>query len=268
MTTDTRGIGIAGQDIVCSTEQYSMGSQNVSWSTSNPSGLTINASTGEATRVGSFNGQITIIATIAGACGNTNFTKTVTVGTPTPTGINGPNYDLCRQRDHPQNEGAYHVNNPLPGVTYHWEFVRSNGQVFSLGSDLVVWINASAGIFFSSGAGTHTLRVRAFSCGQFSPWHSSSIIFLNCSMARLAIYPNPASEELNISYQADSINGMDFTFEEYQITLLNSGQEKIYSFIGTEKSVTIPIGQFPKGTYYLIINNKESVIQRRIIIDR
>lgn len=257
--------------VICTVDTLSVQNQpagtTLTWSSSNPSGLSINATTGIATRQNNFNGQVTITVTIDSGCGNIILTRNVVVGTPTPTGISGPNYNLCRQRGHPQEEGTYYIHNPLPGVTYHWEFVRNTNQSISLGEGTVVWVNASAGFFYMSGAGTHTLRVRAFSCGQFSPWYSGSVVFENCSMPRFAIYPNPVSDVLNVRYELDSLSKSDTSFEDFQITLINSAQEKVYSCVSTEKTVAIPIGKFPKGTYYLTVVNKEGIIQRRILID-
>jgi|JI10StandDraft_1071094.scaffolds.fasta_scaffold44730_3 hypothetical protein len=270
LLTGSESLSIIGSD-VCTSIPFSVANLPVGtpivWSSSNPNGVAINSLTGVATRVNNFNGQVILMATISGACGNINFTKTVTVGTPPPTNISGPNYNLCRQRGHPQEEGTYHLVNPIPNVTYHWEFVKNSGATLSLGSGLSVTINASAGFFYTSGAGTHTLRVRSFSCGQFSTWHSSSIIFMNCSMARMTVFPNPSSEELNVNYEIDSLSEVQ-VLSEFQVSLINSVQEKVYSVISNERSIKIPVGKLPKGIYYLTITNKEGVIRRRILIDR
>lgn len=84
----------------------------------------------------------------------------------------------------------------------------------------------------------------------------------------ISIYPNPSSSELTVSYETDSIALKSTDVEEYQITLVNSAQEKIYSSSSTKNTLTIPVSKFPKGTYYLMLTNKDGTIQKRIMIDR
>ncbi|MFM7429635.1 MAG: hypothetical protein ACKO1F_07015, partial [Flammeovirgaceae bacterium] len=73
---------ISGPSLVCSTGQFNIGTiSGITWSSSNPTGLTINAA-GTATRQNNFNGQVTITAAVASACGNVNFTRDVWVGVP------------------------------------------------------------------------------------------------------------------------------------------------------------------------------------------
>jgi serine protease len=78
-------ITIAGSNLVCSTQTYTVqnqpGNTTITWSSSNPTGLSINSTTGVATRLNNINSNVTITATINGACGNVPpITKNVWVG--------------------------------------------------------------------------------------------------------------------------------------------------------------------------------------------
>jgi hypothetical protein len=73
---------ISGPSLICSTGQFNIGAiSGITWSSSNPSGLSINSSTGLATRQNNFNGQATITATISGICPNFTTNRNVVVGT-------------------------------------------------------------------------------------------------------------------------------------------------------------------------------------------
>ncbi len=66
-------VTISGSSMVCNSTTF-IASNNpnnfpVTWSSSNPSGLAINATTGVATRVNNFNGQVSVSASINSACG-------------------------------------------------------------------------------------------------------------------------------------------------------------------------------------------------------
>lgn len=114
----------------------------------------------------------------------------------------------------------------LPGVTYHWEFVKNNDQFINLGPELSVTINASAGLYTVD---THTLRIKSFVCGQYSTWQSQTVTISNCSSFRMASFPNPVSDELNISFMPDATNQMAKALEEpIQVTLIDSNQQPIY----------------------------------------
>lgn len=99
---------VSGPSVVCPSASYSVTNMpvgaTVSWSSSNTSILTINASTGAATRIG--NGQVTITANIQYTAGCTAFrvTKPVNVGKPIISFIvNGQpftNGQLCAGQTH------------------------------------------------------------------------------------------------------------------------------------------------------------------------
>lgn len=73
---------VTGPSLICTNGTFTLQNQPIgfpiTWSSSNPTNLSINGTTGVATRQNNFNGQVTITATITGAC--VNFTKNTWVG--------------------------------------------------------------------------------------------------------------------------------------------------------------------------------------------
>jgi hypothetical protein len=260
MTTNTRGIGILGPEIVCTVGQYTFVGQNVTWSSSNPNGLSINSTTGSATRQNNFDGQVTITAAVVGPCGSTTFNRIITVGTPTPTGIIGPDYDLCRDRGSLYVIGDYSIENPSPGVNYQWQVVTSSGQTSPAGSGTSISLNGAR-----YPLGCHTIRVRSNSCSTFSPWYESTFCVIDCGFRSFnnsqALYPNPASDEVTVDLGSDSLES-----QVHSLKLVNSYQEVMYEKTTKKTQITIPVSKLPEGTYYLNIKNKDGILQRRVLI--
>lgn len=114
---------ISGTEPVCTSSTFTVANvpagTAVAWSSSNTGGLTI-TNGGVATRVGGFNGSVTITATINAGCGNANIQRTVQVGTiqPSQVAISWQTTPFCL------NEIAYFtaVDNTTGGtgpVTYY-----------------------------------------------------------------------------------------------------------------------------------------------------
>lgn len=252
---------LVGPNIVCNTEQYFTFGQNILWSSGNQNGLVIHPTTGVATRQNNFNGQVTITATIGGACGNINITKVVTVGTPMPTGIIGPDYDLCMARGGLNVVGTYSVDNPLLGIAYQWQVVTSTGQTSPAGSGISINLNGAR-----YPLGCHTVRVRSISCSTFSPWYESTFCVIDCasrSFSIQALFPNPASDEVIVVFGSDSLES-----QVYSLKLVNTYQEVVYEKKTEKTQVTIPVSKIPEGIYYLNITDKDGTVQRRLLIKR
>lgn len=250
---------ISGTGLVCTSQQFAIqnpiAGSTTTWS-SNNSGLTI-SSTGLATRQNNFNGQVTITASISSSCEPFNLTRKVTVGTPIPNGILGPNYNLCHGRGDNNGSGVYYVTNPMEGVSYSWRVIQNNGQIKLAGSGISTTLDG-----FRYPLGYHTLQVRSFSCGNYSSWYGSTFGVVSCgSSSRNALYPNPTSDEFTLDTGLDSVS-----IESISVSMFNSSQEMVYKNITTESKITIPVSNLPEGTYYLIITNKEGIIQKRVIV--
>ncbi len=252
MTTDTRGIGILGPNVVCTTEQYSMSSQNVSWSTSNPSGLSINTTTGEATREGSFSGQVTITATLGSECGPVSFQKNVWVGVTQiqdivyPSGIVAPNQLIPLSITTP----------PLSGSAYYKaEINRKFGGYSHTVYGMVMEFSLPI-------TGTYNVKVYASnSCG----WSQEYPLVFLCMEddGMFAVYPNPTDNYLDI----DIFDSKGTETESYQITLVDYTGTEVLKTSSKNKKQRIDTSHLKNGQYILRIQYKGEVTLRRIVID-
>ncbi len=81
---------ITGPSQICTSGNFAINNSpqgaTLTWSSSNPTGLSINSTTGVATRQNNFNGQVTITASITGACNAVETIKNVNVGNYRPLG--------------------------------------------------------------------------------------------------------------------------------------------------------------------------------------
>ncbi len=75
-------------------------------------------------------------------------------------------------------------------------------------------------------------------------------------MRPVKVYPNPANDKLIIS---TSNKG-----KEIKAELLNIQGQKMWAGVIQEKTV-IDVSSFPKGVYFLKVNNGEEVFVRKII---
>jgi hypothetical protein len=118
---------VTGPDVVCgSTATFGFSGTYYtgppSYSSSNPSVMSINSSTGVATVTG--NGSVTIQATVSTLCGSTPISKTVQVGTYTPAqfSVSGPS-QTC---PYPDESEVYVSINPVTAPTsisgYNWTY--------------------------------------------------------------------------------------------------------------------------------------------------
>ncbi len=216
---------ISGASPFCSTGQFSLVNQQTgttaTWSSSTPSGLSINASTGVATRVNNYNGQVNISATVSGSCGSIPVPPlTVWVGAPGanigtliyPTGSRGVNPVST-------SPGATYIFNvdPVP-YTSSYTWVLPAGFSVLWGSATTV--STSINITTSTAVGSYTLFCAANNdCGSA---YTNSLAINNGTAGGgskcppgvlppckpgpvpLLVYPNPASSAMTVTV-ADSL---------------------------------------------------------------
>ena len=179
----------------CTAENYFISglpcNATVSWTITPATGIaSIFPLTGPSTTLTKVaNGNISLIPTIQSACGVFPLSRPIVVGTPTPTGINGPDHDLC-YNGRTSEKAWFYVANPVSSLTYSWQI---DGVVAGSGTG----INVDA---FRWDIGTHQIRIRSYSsaCG-YSTWFASSFIVIDCSSNRFTVSPNPSSDNIYIS---------------------------------------------------------------------
>jgi hypothetical protein len=261
LLTGSETLSIVGPDQVCTNSTFSVSGlplgTSASWSSNTTSGLTINSTTGVATRVGNFNGQVVITALISGSCLNITFTKSVIVGTPFfQTGSS----TLCNSRT-----SSVFFQSP---VSLTWEVLDSFNEVVDGG------VGTSFTIYGGTlGVGTFKLRAGQTTCSSRTSWKQTTVRVNNCgssAMVMLNAYPNPASYMLTIEL-TDSLSGSRTSNKldaNYQVSIVDRFSQRKFWLQASDKKITIPLENFNADIYYLIISYKEAVLRRQIFIKR
>jgi hypothetical protein len=264
---------IVGPDNLCngSTATYTvsglMAGQTVMWTSTNAA-ILINATTGVATVAsGTTSTSTTINATITNACGN--LSKTVTAGVPSanintliyPNGQRGVDpVSLCGGCQY-----TFFVDPVIGASSYTW--VLPPGFSFTSGST-----TAYPGIRTSTIAGSYTLYCSANnSCG--SRWTNDLFIVIGSGGGgieqRIAVYPNPTSEELVVE-ASPTEEGVTTSLSEsdFSATVRNELNKDVKSEKSKNGKIRIDLRDLPEGFYVLNVETKDGVFTRHILIKR
>ncbi len=266
-----------GSSLVCTASNFSINNlpvgSTLSWSSSNPSGLSINASTGVATRVNNYNGQVNISATVSGSCGSVPVPPlTVWVGAPGanigtliyPSGSRGIDPVALG----PASTYLFQSDYVPQATSFRW--LLPSGFSFYSGST-----TSSPFITTSATAGSYTLFCAAVnSCGQ-SWTHSLGITISTgggcCPAAavRLSAFPNPASSTMTVTVADSLATGESGALDQpYRLALVDRMGSVAFSTRSDQCTLQIPVNNLPMGIYYLNLVYKEAVVRRQVIISR
>lgn len=260
LTTDTRGNEITGPALVCTTANYTFDGQ-VTWSSSNPNGLNINSTTGAATRVNKFNGQVTITATINSGCGGVNVDRTIWVGKPSGVITN------------PSGVPAVEAN------IGNWVVLWATSTPGATTSSLNWWTNNAAALNLNVGYGNCSVEclqagynfiyvTSSNACGtslvRQIPISVTSGGCQNPPCNPMFVSPNPSSSYFEVS--------LDLTREEYtkgyDVKLYDSNQMNlVYQTTSTEPIIRIETLSLKKGMYILQMTTYKQVITDRVLIE-
>ncbi|MBS1489394.1 MAG: M4 family metallopeptidase [Bacteroidetes bacterium] len=268
---------VSSSNPICSTSNLSIpnlpaGATVTSWTSSNPSGLSINSNTGVATVQNNFNGQVYISALVNGSCGTVNVQPaTVWVGNPIFNAISidgtvSP-YPLCgygnisfsANTDHiiVTNASANASGQPAP-VAY--ALTGTPGAVS--GSTL----SSTSYDFRAKSSNTNfNITISASnSCGTTQ----QCLYFSNGAGPMVITYPNPASQMLTVQITGDSSIYTPMSDEPYQLNLINDFSQSVYSIRSSDCLVHIPLDGIPPGIYYLNLFYQDIVVRQHIIIKK
>lgn len=245
---------IDGPDLICSTGTFNLvnrlSSTSVIWSSSNPSGLNINSSTGVATRVNNFSGMITISASANSGCESTNFIKSVRVGPQKPSGLLGVVVDPWLGRI---KAGV----SPVPdagGYEWYVDGVKFTGAGSS--SDYVTIPIARNNCLKRD----YRIGVKAINaCGLSSEYNEVHQNPCYGSSMHYNLFPNPATESLTIESLSDGTEKVEASNAKIgnpkrQFTLYNfNGEAVIVGQLVSGKN-NVDVSKLPLGRYVLKIN--------------
>jgi len=212
----------------------------------------------------------TVSVNINTTCGPVSSSTTVTIGSD-PASISNP-YDLscyC-QIAGPQTGRTYQffVNTNQHGVdpsNYRWIVTppSSSPDPYSL-----EYLGSS--IYFDAYyPGEYTFELQQYTpgCG----WSVKDIRYFYFSQGydMLAYaYPNPTSDELNVSlskaFPEEGVN----TDSSFEVSLLNEQQKEVYSKKTRDKHLVIPVQKLKSGTYYLQLKSGNRTEIKRIVIGK
>lgn len=176
--------------------------------------------------------------------------------------ITGPSSASC-------NSYVYYSIPTLSGVTsINW--VWPSGWAYVSGQN-----STNLDLRTNSDGGVVSVGVNN-TCGQsgsYATKYTSVSGFCGSSSSSLSVYPNPASNELTISFvdttATNTMTNFNQEFESsYEVKIFNQYQELIFITQTINKKITISTAHLPNGTYFLNIFNKEGIIQRKIFINK
>lgn len=248
------------------------------------SGITYNWSVGAGLTIVSGSGTNRVGVT-AGSGGYSSSNVSVSVGTKCgalsastsvyigagPASISNP-YDLscyC-QVARPETGKTYqfYVQTSTSGVdpnNYHWTITPPLDSPEPFPMEY-----AGSSIYFDAYyPGEYTFQLQQYTPGCGWAVKDERTFYFSESYDMYAYaYPNPTSEELNISLSAafreeDNSNGSD-----YEVRILNEQQKTVFSRRTNEKSLTISVKKLKEGTYYLQLISGDKIITKRILISR
>jgi hypothetical protein len=241
---------------------------NVAWSSGNSQALTINSSTGFASKFKTAAGQVSVSATLSNACGSFVQSRNIWLGTPHKPLVSGPtlvtasstnNYSAMPWGSQPPfleqgvSSSGYEWTFPLTATNAGWQcfgciFETSAVQAGSLST----WVS---------------LRTQN-TCG-YSPITNYEVFVQqeNCPPGGceepFIVYPNPSSEELMISS-----NSADAANDVSSVTLVDANGSLVYKNEPnkTMRQIKIPVREFKNGTYYLTVIQKGKAIKKQLVI--
>lgn len=281
---------IQGPNVVCSNSPFSfkvLPNSTITWSSSNPNGLSIDPDTGEATRLNNFLGIVTITVTINGVCGTTNqLTKKVGVGNYLPLGISSYNSNCSGGTFNILNtslSAACTANSPIyfqyrisdpnySNFVFTPVSVPSGATWSSGGGNLYVTVYSPP----SQGSRSATIALSAAGpCGPYSINFTSTAVNYYSGGYYYSYFPNPASQTLSIEQTFNIEENIEVgtfqkvgTSETHYFRLYDFNSYKVVLEGSLLGKTDVDISKLTKGRYVLKIQiNKDKEETHHVIIN-
>ncbi len=160
--------------------------------------------------------------------------------------------------------GTTYIDLTTPGVTsYTWSLTEGapSGWGVTNGSGTQAWVNLQSG------------QHARFDLVGYTNCSSKSTFFIvyATSSATYAVYPNPASSELNIEQVQTDGNAITVAAgseREVDITLFDKNGKKLKTGKGKNGKLVLDVHDLPNDTYILHVNDGKEVFKHQIVIDR
>ena len=281
-----KSVPINGPSVVCATAAFALQTQPVSavvsWSTSNSSGLSINPTTGLATRQNNFNGLVTITASVTGGCGSVNVTRVVNVGNYTPMGISSVNSNCSGSTFNVLNTSLSGICTANSPIYFAFNITDPNYSNF-----VYTPVSVPAGATWSGGGGSLTMTVYtpptsgsrsatiALSangpCGAYNQNFTSTAVNIYGGF-RYATFPNPTSKTLTIEQIPIEVNGETVSFSNESSA--EPGYYRLYDFNNSKVvlegalagKTDVDVSKLKKGKYILKIQIERNEVETHQVI--
>ncbi len=277
MTTDARlsGLSILGSNFICSSTGQFQATGSVTWSSSDPSILSINSSSGLSTSPSNLNGGVIITATSTGCGSFQPLTIKTFVGAPLAN-----NSTVI----YPSGQRSIDPVTLCAGCTYNFlvdyvEGATSYTWILPTGFSFISGENTSTpGIRTSTISGTYTLYCSANNLCGSSYTHSLIInIGGGGQQQRISVYPNPTSNNLTIESAGSSLAISDANLveklksgevEDFSVKLLSPLNLVLMSRESENGKIVFDVSNLQNGLYYLHILKGQELSIQQILISR
>lgn len=264
-------IQIIGTNVVCDAPGNNISVQNlianaaITWSSSNPLGISLNSATGNgitATRINNFTGSATITAGVTGGCGNFNVTLNVWVGRPNSPGaftvLSGNLNNMCIN-----SQAQVLISSVAGSTSYVWTSNNPSGLrvegsgVGALITGLATSVNNTPGYWTFNYGGTN-------GCGSTTALYG--VVIKNCRVGggggvlRTSAYPNPVSDSFTVKLKEEDSK------ETVEVSVFNKSMERVYFVRTEEKEIAISTAGLSSGLYYLNIVIGKDITQQQIVV--
>jgi hypothetical protein len=208
------------------------------------------------------------------------FTNEVSYVEISSNGLGGPDGVLCNH-DHDYDDYAntftYHLSfTPPAPLTLHYYIIDPVYGAFYQHAVTVINQSGTLSLPASLPVGAYNLELYLTTgggyCNNTSIEYEGNLEYANCnSYAKLAVYPNPASTELTISYPVNEKNGIPNntnTPKDFKIKLLNNKGQILKSAASGKagSKVVLPVSDIPNGTYFLHLQQGNNLTRQQIIV--
>jgi len=269
---------------ICSTGTYTLqnlvGSPSVTWASSNPSGLAINSQTGFATRQNNFNGQVTITATIVGACWNNVLTRVVNVGSSPPIGTSSVNSNCSGSSFNVLNTSLSGICSANTAVYFAFNITDPNYSNFvytpvSLPSG-ASWsgggrtLNVTLYTPPSSGSRTATIALSATGpCGPYNVNFNASAVNISSGW-RFSMSPNPTDGQVTISTDSESLLEKDSQnlIHAIKVTDPSGTRSESFEYKSGINSTTISLKDRQPGLYILSVFDGKTWTSKQLLVQK
>ena len=275
-----------GERVFCSSATYAMtndlppGVTVTSWSASPSSGVSISGSGNSRTltRIGSFNNEVTLRATIANACAEVEVERKVWIGVPAIESV-----DFRNGSEHQGYFCSSQYGNEFKFSTYG-DYATSMDmfevQLLSYPGMAVLHTQTAVGgegtLTYTPPPGWYISQARIINhpCGT-GQWVGYEVEFIDCSSmysmedSPWKVFPNPANETMTVfpdnSGQADPAVGKTMP-SAFTIVLYDSEGKRCLQGESRDGIIQIGTHNLIEGTYFLHIHHNGEVEKRQVVI--